>query len=170
MYCYCEEKVKYGPLSKHFFQRTQQYGIWKSSQSPDKPSWKMISSSYHIKEKIFIKASYTNNIRTGEKFYCCCYIWMFMSRFFSEKAQENALYFGLHESSFYFKLDKVRFLQRVVYFHMPKGVFVWKNKSLKWWLGFRLFLWWRIKRFGYKFVAPLKHISAFFSETNQNIL
>ena len=56
---------------------------------------------------------------------------MFMSRFFSEKAQENALYFGLHESSLHFMLDKVSFLHTVVYFHMPKDVFVWKNKSLK---------------------------------------
>ena len=34
--CYCRDNVKYGPLSKHFFQRTQQHGGWKSLRDNDK--------------------------------------------------------------------------------------------------------------------------------------
>ena len=46
---------------------------------------------------MFIEASYTNNIHTGEKVCCCCYMGRFVSRFFSERVQENVVYFGLYE-------------------------------------------------------------------------
>ena len=36
LYRYCGDNVKCGPLSKHFFQRTQQHGGWKSPQNNNK--------------------------------------------------------------------------------------------------------------------------------------
>ena len=51
LYCYCGDKVKHGPLSKHFFQRTQEHGGWKCPQSNDKLLRKILSSSYHEEVK-----------------------------------------------------------------------------------------------------------------------
>ena len=30
LHCYCGDNLKYGLLSKHLFQRNQQYGLWKN--------------------------------------------------------------------------------------------------------------------------------------------
>ena len=43
------------------------------SHSNDKLLEKIISSSYHMEQKTYVKASCNNNIDTGEKFFCNCY-------------------------------------------------------------------------------------------------
>ena len=50
---------------------------------------KMFSFSYYIciESKTFIEASCTNNKHTGEKDFCCCYFWRFVSRFFSDSVK-----------------------------------------------------------------------------------
>ena len=45
----------------------------KKSRNNDKLLRKIVSSSYHIKQKIFIEASYTNNIQTRERFFRSCW-------------------------------------------------------------------------------------------------
>ena len=67
------------------------------SQSNDKLSRKVMTSSYHIELKTFIEARCTNNVHTGEikgK--------RFVGRFFSDKVRKRVVYFGLFEGGFLF--------------------------------------------------------------------
>ena len=48
------------------------------------------------------------------------------------------------------------FLYEDIQFEMLKYKFVMSNGTSKYWLRFRLFLWWRQIIFGYNFVAPSK--------------
>ena len=61
LYCYYRDEVINRPLSKHFFQRTQQHGGWKSPKNNDKLLWKTVSSSYYIEHssKQIIAVTYT---------------------------------------------------------------------------------------------------------------
>ena len=52
-YCYFRDKVKYGTLLKHIFQRTQQHGGWKSPQSNNK-----LFKKYSSKQVIPITITY----------------------------------------------------------------------------------------------------------------
>ena len=59
--------IKYGLLSKYLFHRTQQHGGCKKPQGYDQFVSKIMSSNYHIEQKTFIEASFTNNIHTWEE-------------------------------------------------------------------------------------------------------
>ena len=73
-------EIKYGLLSKHFFQRKPQYCGWlKKSHSNDKFLEKITSCSYHMEQKTFIEASCIYNIHTGEKSFCSWCFWRFVS-------------------------------------------------------------------------------------------
>ena len=56
--------IKYGVLSKHLFQRTQQNGGCSKPQGNNKFVSKTISSSYHMEQKTFIKVTSINGAHT----------------------------------------------------------------------------------------------------------
>ena len=79
LHCYCGDMVKYGLLSKHLFQRKQQHGRFKKSHFNNKLCEKITSASYQVEQKSFIEASCIYSIHTGEKHFCSCYFWRFVS-------------------------------------------------------------------------------------------
>ena len=102
LHCYCGDMVKYGLLSKHLFQRKQQHGWFKKSHFNNKLCEKITSASYQVEQKTFIEASCIYSIHTGEKHFCSCYFWRFVSRLDSDRLKKCEVYFGLYESSLTF--------------------------------------------------------------------
>ena len=56
-------------LSKHLLQRMQQNGRCTKPLDNDEIVWKLMSFSYDMKWKTFIKASSINDIHTGENLF-----------------------------------------------------------------------------------------------------
>ena len=66
-YCYCGDNTKKTDFSQNTGFKEISNMEFQQSQSNDKLSRKVMSSSYHIKQITFIEVSCTNNIHTGEK-------------------------------------------------------------------------------------------------------
>ena len=75
------------------------------SQSNDKLSQKVMSSSYHIEQKTFIEESCTNNVETGEKSFCSCHFLRFVGIFFRQNEKISGI---LRSARVFFAFLEVR--------------------------------------------------------------
>ena len=66
-----------------------------------------------MEQKTFIEASCIYVIHTGEKIFCSCCLWRFVSRLDSD-IKKLEVYFGLYESSFTF-MEKRRPIKYCLY-------------------------------------------------------
>ena len=101
-------------------------------------------------KKHLSKASYNNSIYTGEKFFCSCPFWGFMSHFFSGRVKKLKVYsfciifLSISQENktkgILFIGIKPVFLYRDVWFGVAKCKFILKNSSSKYCLCFCLLL------------------------------